>query len=340
MDNQPKPAPSDEIDLGALFARIGDFFKSVGLGFVRLLALIRSKPLQYKKFFALCVVAGGVLAAAYGGLLRKNFYESTMILSSNYLNLRIVESTMSKLNLLAEEKHKAGLARELHIPLDVAQDIEKLEAVPFIPEAEILDMEILREQLRGLQADKTNAKLVEKVVARLQVENQHAFEITLRMLRPSSTKVIEEALVNYFRNNDYIKKRIDITRLNALARKEKLMNESLKLDSLKVVIYSNYKNMAEQSRQGSNNVILSDRSVTNPIDVYNQDLNLYNEIQQIDRQLYLQPDFEVVDGFTEFSEPASDSLARLVAKGMLLGMAAFYVLIALIAFNNHLKKFA
>jgi hypothetical protein len=339
MENQPKPVQSDEIDLGVLFAKIGDFFKSIGLSFIRFLALLRSKPIENKVLFFGLIVAGGVLAASYGLYVRKKYYESTMILSSNYLNLRIVESAIEKINLLAGENDSKGLARALMIPDSIAKDVVKLSAVPFLPESELLDIEILKEQLKNLQADKKNEKIIEQVVQKLEIENRHAFQLTVRILRASSTKILQEALVNFFRNNDYIKKRIEITKLNALARKEKLVNESEKLDSLKGVIYSNYKSMAEQSRQGSNNVILSDRAVTDPIQIYNQDLAIYNEIQSIDRQLYLQPDFEVVDGFTEFSEPASDSIPNMVVIGIIVGIGAFYLLIALFAFNNYLKEF-
>jgi hypothetical protein len=339
MENQPKPVQSDEIDLGVLFSKIGDFFKGIGISIIRFLAIIRKKPIEHKTLFGTLAAIGGIVAGVYGFYGRKQFYESTMILSSNYLNLRIVESSMDKLNLLAEEKPKNGLAKELGIPLEIAEDILELSAKPFIPEAEVLDIEILREQLKSLQADKKNEKLVEGVVQRLEIENRHAFQITLQMLRPSSTKAIQDALVNYFKNNDYIKRRIDITRQNALAKRDKLVSESKKLDSLKLVIFSNYKSMAEQSRQGSNNVILSDRAVTNPIDVYTEDIKIYNEIQAIDRQLYLQPDFEVVDGFTEFSEPASDSITKVVLIGIVTGIGAFYLFIALVAFNEYLKKF-
>ena len=339
MDNQPKPTPSDEIDLGVLFAKIGDFFKGIGLGCIRFLALVRATPVANKALFISLTIAGATIAFGYATYVKKDFYESSMILSSNYLNKRIVESSIDKLNLLAEEKDASGLARTLNLTDSAAKKIKKFQAIPFIPENELLDMEILREQLKNLQTDKKNEKMIEQVVDRLAVENRHAFEITVQTYSPTIVKTIQDALVNYFRNNEYIKKRIEINKLNLLSRKEKLQQESKKLDSLKVVIYSNYKSMAEQSRQGSNNVILSDRAVTNPIEVYNRDFEIYNELQSTERQLYILPDFEVVDGFTEFSEPASDSLPKTIVLGALFGFLASYLLVLLLAFNNYLRDF-
>jgi hypothetical protein len=96
--------------------------------------------------------------------------------------------------------------------------------------------------------------------------------------------------------------------------------------------------MASQSKQGSNNVILSDKSVTNPIEIYNQDLSLYNELQGINAQIYLQSDFEVVDGFAEFSEPASASLRKIVAISILIGIGVAYLTVALSAFDKYLAS--
>jgi hypothetical protein len=157
---------------------------------------------------------------------------------------------------------------------------------------------------------------------------------------PTVVRELETALVNYLKNNEYLKKRVEITRSNMLARKQKLIGESQKLDSLKAVIYSNYQNMAAQSRQGSNNVILSDKAVTNPIEIFNQDINLYNEIQNIDRSLYLQNDFEVIDGFTVFSEPSSASPIKISAIAILIAIGLGYLLVALASFNKYLSKLA
>jgi hypothetical protein len=160
----------------------------------------------------------------------------------------------------------------------------------------------------------------------------------VRVYNPTVVHELEVAIVNYFKNNEYIKKRIEVNKTNMIARKQKLLSESLKLDSLKEVIYANYQNMAAQSRQGSNNVILSDKAVTNPIEIYNQDLSFYNEIQSIDRALYLQNDFEIVDGFTEFSKPTSAGPVRASGYGILIAIGLGYILVALSGFNKYLAK--
>ena len=329
---------TDEIDLGKLLAKIGEFFGSIAYGVIRLFALIRSTPLQNKGLFITLVVLGAVVGFSYSSFLKKKFYESTMVLSCDYLSKRIVDNSIEKLNLLAGEESAKGLSRELQISDTLAKNIAKFEAKPFVAEHELVEVEVLKEQLKNAQTNTKNQAVVDQVIKRISIENQHSFEFTVRTYSPTSIKPLQDALVNHFKNNDYVKKRIEITRDNFLAKRSKLKRELNKLDSLKKVIYSNYENMAAQSKQGSNNVILSDKSVTNPIEIYNQDLGLYEQLQLIESRLYLQPDFEIVDGFTEFDEPASAGELKIIVTGMLIGFIFGYFAIAFRRFDEYLSQ--
>lgn len=328
---------SDELDLGQIFAKIGDFFKSIGTAIVRFLAHLRNAPLQNKRLFIAVIVIGGAAGFSYSFFIKKKFYESSMILSSDYLNKRIVDNSVSNLNLLADEETAVGLSKALHISEALAENIREFEARPFISEREVVEIEVLKEQLKNTDATKNQA-VVDQVIKRIEVENRHAFEFTVRTYSPAAIKPLQDALVNFFKNNAYIMKRIQITHANLLAKKAKLQRESNKLDSLKKVIYSNYKTMAEQSRQGSNNVILSDKAVTNPIEIYNQDLALYEQLQVIETGIFIQPDFEIVDGFTEFDEPASASKMKIIVTGMLIGFAFGYVVVAMRRLDKYLSE--
>jgi hypothetical protein len=339
MEDQ-RPSNSDEIDLSQLFSKIGGFFKNIGLGFIGFLALIRRIPIENKLAFILLITASIAVGASYANLLKKNFYESTMILSSNYLNKRLVDNSMEKLTLLASEQTKKGLAKVLNIPDSLADNIIGFEAKPFVEENDLIEMEVLKEQLKNAQANSKNEKVIDQVIQRIEIENRHAFEIKVRTLNPTVIGNLQGAIVNFFKRNDYIKRRIEINKENLLDRKNKITRDLQRLDSLKFIIYDNYKTMAAQSRAGSNNVILSDKSVTNPIEIYKEDLDLYNQLQSINRQLYLQADFEIVDTFTEFSEPSSASTFKIVLISILIGVLAGYVLVAVTSFNKYLATFS
>ncbi len=337
MENPQKPVPSDEIDLGVLFSKIGDFFNNVGMGFLRALAGLRQIPTQNKTLFILLFLISVVGAVLYSkGIITKKYYESTMIINSTYLNTRMLNETVGKLNQLAKEKNKIGLAKTLQISQKLGDSISSFMSKPFVSEEEVIDLEILSEKIRNL-SEKKDTKLIDQLIGRLKIENRHSFEITVQVNSPTSIKPLETALIKYFRTDPFIKKRIDIDSINLILKKKKLESESMKLDSLKKVIFQNYQSMAQQSRQGSNNVILSDKAVTDPIQIYNQDINLYNEIQAIDRELYIKPAFEVVTGFTEFTEPASPGIAKSILIFVLIAFALGYVIVALLSFNRYLS---
>jgi hypothetical protein len=336
METQKPAGPSDEVDLTQLLSKIGTFFNNMGLGTLRFLALLRRVPLENKTLF-LVIIAISIVAGFSYYSVKNRFYETTMILSSNYLNKRLVENTIEKLNLLAEEDDKRGLAKILNVPDSVASIIDEFSSKPFVEEKDLIELEVLKEQLKSAQAESKNGKVIEQVIKRIEIENRHAFEIMVKTFNPTVTTVLQTALVNFFKNNEYIKRRIEITKINLLEKKTKIFHDLQKLDSLKFIIYDNYKSMAAQSRQGSNNVILSDKAVTDPVEIYNQDLDLYNQFQSVNSQIYLQSDFEVVDGFTEFSEPSSASTWKIVALSILIGLGVAYLIVALEVFNKYLS---
>src|SRR5258708_20135752 len=97
---QPKNAnQSDEIDLGQLFSKIGDFFVNIGLGIMRFFALLRRIPIENKLLFIVVVVLTVGAGISYSSF-RKKIYQTTMILSSNYLNTTLLTTTITKSHLL------------------------------------------------------------------------------------------------------------------------------------------------------------------------------------------------------------------------------------------------
>ncbi len=334
-----KPVTStDEIDLGQMFSKIGDLFSRLGFGIIKFIALIRLVPIKNKFLFITIIVVSMVIGYSYSKFLKKKFYESTMILSSDYFNKRLVDNTIDKLNLLAGESTNDGLAKILNISDSLASNIVGFEAKPFVAERDVIELEVLKEQLKNVQANSKNEKVIEQVLKRIEIENRHAFEITVKTYNPAVIETLQIALVKFFKNNEYIKRRIEIQKSNLTEKKTKLFHDLQKLDSLKFIIYDNYKSMAAQSRQGSNNVILSDKAVTDPVQIYNQDLYLYNQFQDVNSDIYLQKDFEVVDGFTEFSEPSSASPTKIILISILVGITIAYLIVALAAFNKYLSN--
>lgn len=335
MDNEKKS--SDEIDLGALLNRIGDGFSRLWMNFVRLIATIRRVPIDNKISFSVIIIASIGIGILYGVFLKKPYYETTMVLSSDHFNNRLVNSMIDKLNQLAREKEKATIARVLNLRDSLARNILYFEAEPFVSEKDLIELEILKEQLRNAQLSGKNDQVIGQVIKKIEIENRNAFQITVRTAKAEVIPNLQEALVTYFRSNPYIRKRIEITRTNLEDRKKKLTSELEKMDSLKVALFLNYQSMAQQNRQGSNNVILSDKA-GNPVEIFKEDISIYNELEIVNHDLYLQPDFEIVDGFTEFSEPASASMTTVILYSIIIGIAVAYIDVTLRGLNTYLSK--
>jgi hypothetical protein len=318
------PRQSDEIDLTQFFKWIGTGFKNIGNGTILALAGLRNIFFNNRIFFAGIILLGLVFGAAYSELLKKKFYKTTLVLSCDYLNNEILENTIEKLNLLCAEEKREGLSELLQIDNETAKNIQKFEFKPFVSEDDVVEMEVLREQLNNVAKEKKD--LVEKVLTKLKIVNKNAYQLSVLVYDPEIVKPLEKALINYFRNNEYIKRRIAINKVNLASRKQKLVSDSRKLDSLKSVLYQNYQTLGKTSR-GSNNVILGEESLTNPLDVFKQDLELNKEILEIDQKLYVEPDFELVDGFTTFKEPESASLPKILIIAFFISWLMGYLII-------------
>lgn len=335
-DNKVKSTNSDEIDLSQLFRWIGKGFSNFGQGILNALASLRALFFKNKAFFGIIIASGLVLGVIFSEFLQKKHYASSMIISCDYLNSRILTNSMDKLNLLCLEKERVGLANELKIDINTAKNISKFESKAFISEKDLVEIEVLKEQLNNVALEKKD--IVNKVIAKIEIENKNAFLIEVKVLDPEIIKNLEQALVNYIKDNSFIQNRITANEQTLLERKSKLQRESKKLDSLKAVLFDNYASMAkENSRPGSNNVILSDKYLTNPLDVFNQDLAIHSQIQSIDYQLSVKSDFEVIDGLTSFKEPDSASLPKILVIAFFVSWVLGYLILGLFKFDRYLS---
>lgn len=338
MENKPQSSKeADEIDLGQFFNWIGRGFSNVGQSIIGGIAGLRNSFYNNRVFFLGVIVLGLALGALYAALLKKDYYKSSMVLSCDYLNSQILKNTIEKFNLLAKEKDTEGIQELLNLDSATAMNIRKFEFRSFVSEDDVVEMEVLREQLNNVTAEKQ--ELVEKVIDRLEIDNKNAYEISVFVFDPQIVRPLEAALVDYFRNNNYIKRRIEITRNNLEARRAKLQSELRKLDSLKTVLFQNYQALAQRNR-GSNNVVVGgEEGLSNPLLVFARDLELHQELLDIERRLALSPDFEIVDGFTSFKEPDSASLADILAISLILSIVIGYLILGAYQFDRMLAEY-
>ncbi len=336
MDSQKPESKSDEIDLGQLFSKLVGSIHAGWMNFMRFLATLRRVPIENKWSFTIIIAASVAIGIAFTSVVRKNFYESKMILSCDYLNKKLAENIVEKLDVLARERSKHGLAVTLGLPDSVVSKVIGFRIAPFMAETDVVDLEILKEQLRAA-ATNANKKVIDDVIERIEVENRHAYEITVRTLSPGVIKPLEDAIVNHFRKNPYIAKRIEINEKNLIELKTQLEDDISRLDSIKAGIYLSFKQMAAQSK-GSNNVIFGDKAVADPVQIFAQGILIYEVYNEVSTDLFTRKDFELIDGFTQFSDPASAGLVTMIIYSLIIGVIVAYLDVGLRSFNKYLAN--
>ncbi len=330
--NQNSNPNSDEIDLRELFSAIGNFFSNIFFNFILFIVGIKNAIIRNIKLIFILGIVGGILGIV-AHFVTPDVYKSSILLRSTYLNGRLMESTIDKLQLLAEDENRKQLAKTLNIDTATANNIVGFSYEPFVSEEEIIELEVFKEQLKSEIEDEA---IINRFVDRLRMDNKSTYRIYVEVLDRSIISDLEEPLINYFKNNPFISKRLEIQETNLKLEAQSLEEELTELDSLKEILLKNFKIIGEREREGSNNVILAEEQTTNPISVFNESRRAYAKKLEIERELYLTPQFELIDGFTVYSQPASPGLIKLGFYGGLIGLGIAAIIIILSLFLQYL----
>jgi hypothetical protein len=324
---------SDEIDLKDLFGHISKGIRDFIGKIIDLIALVRRVTIDNFKLFILIIAIFLLGSIGYDQGIKKDVFGSYMLVNSIYLNKQLVDNSVSKLNALAGELDKQTLAKVLNIDTGTAMLINGFEVEPFVTESEKLEIEILKEKLLNLKLDD---EIIENIIAQIEIRNPNTFKITVFTETNEVVETLDSAINQYFLQNNYLKKRIEINRTTLLKRKDKLLKEQFKIDSLKQTIFEVYQSMSkdQNSSKGSDNIILAGQEIANPLDVFKEDISINDLILSIERRLFLKNEFEVIEGLTPFNKPVSMSFMKFIAFTVLSGIVFTYILIILRGMNN------
>ena len=324
----------DEIDLRKLFHAIGRFFVSVGHGIIQMILSFRRVTFRYKILLGIAVILGVIAGIAYNQLFKPH-YQTSLLLKSDYLNAKLVENGIDKLNLLCEEDDRFGLSKTLNIDIEEAINIREFEYESFVTEEYILELGLMKQRLEALNIDKAD---IETIVEQIEIENQNTFMISVSVLNTNVIDNLEPTVVGYFRNNPYVANRIKSNKARLVGLVAKLTSDIVLLDSLKNAYNFSLIQQATKSSDASNSLILAERSTVDPTKAYAEGVTLFQILQDSKTDLELGSDFELVDGFTTFSKPESPGLLKsaVLLAGIFLALA--YTLILIIEINRYLNR--
>ena len=232
MTDQQKTPPQyhdDEIDLRKLFQAIGRFFGNIGREFINILIRIKRATVNYRILLIVAIVLGVASGIAYNKF-GKPVYQTSMLLSSEYFNAKLIGNSIDKLNLLCEEPERLGLAKVLGVDNEIALNIVKFEFEPFVTEQDLVEIEVLQQKLEELKVADQD---INRVVQQIEIQNKNSFYISVRVYDINIIGDFQNALVGYFHNNPYIKNRVKVKKSNQEQLIAKLEGDIATLDSLK-----------------------------------------------------------------------------------------------------------
>ncbi|MGB8191195.1 MAG: hypothetical protein WCF67_04705 [Chitinophagaceae bacterium] len=288
---QKRNQSSEEIDLLYFFRPAANIFKRVwtfALDYIKLLA--------HNRLLFAAILLLGTLAGYCLRYVIPPAYKTEAIFISDMIPGRYCTNLLQNLNELRRPKNIPELARTLNISTDAAWQIQGI-----IP-----------------TATQKDTFVVEK-----RDSSMWLFRVTLIMHDMQHLEEIQNGLIYYLENNEYVRKRKAARLKNLITQREDLISRVRSLDSVKTLV-----NSSVVSRNQGQGIILGEP--INPVSIYQAEvsylrdrLNIEERIATIDNIELLQPFLKL----SEYNHPNYDKLMNYAfAAAFLFGL----VVVALI----------
>jgi hypothetical protein len=281
------------------------------------------------------LMLGGLLVGLWLSKFSPRYYESSMVLRSEYLNPQMVELNIVKLDELCQQENFEELSRLLMISEEEAAGLKGFQFEVFENEEDKVEIEVLREKLKNELSQVNNA---DRIVEIVDLENRHDFKITLQSYHPKLSGTLSDPVALYFRNLPYVKKRLEIEEQNIAYKADNLRSAISELDSLQKLLDQNLIRMSENAKAGTISLSMGDAKETDQLSVLEEKLRILDSELDLRRQLFLQPKFEVIDSFTAFKLPSNPKLLKTLPLGLLSGFLCALALAAILELLSYMKS--
>jgi hypothetical protein len=227
-----------------------------------------------------CATGIGLGIAAYKAL--PNHYESQMVVLSDLLTKTYGDRMDESLNKLISEGNTSELSKRLNL---------SPEKVGFIQSVAIdCQLDVKTPQREKVEKDETY------------------FTITVDLADPSVLPEIQDAMLYYLRNNEWVKTRAAQRARQSTAIIQRIDREIQTVDSLKRVLFQKGPLRMESIQ-------------FDPTLLYTGTIELTRLKWKEQQELELSGSIHLIEGFTVFQKPKDPKLATLVVLGFILGLA-------------------
>jgi len=297
---------NEEIDLLALFVKLGEFIRKAFISLFNLIGSVLLFILR-KWYYVVIAVILTVVSALILNKISDPFYYSELVIRSNATHNQPIMSNVDKLGVYAEARNYAALSDELNLSLEEASKIKELKTYWYydIGGDGIFD---------GI--DKEGSLLTDTNIVTID----SVFIIHTAIYDPAILNKLEESLGHYLESNPFLKA-LNKQRLSDLeARLQQIEYEIIKLDSLQKREY--YTN-TDQLRQKEGQIVFTSEKVVRTF--HNEMFRLLRSKQECERDLNIYSD--VVTVLERFSIPIEpDNGTTQYAKKLIW----YYLVLALL----------
>lgn len=249
---------------------------------------------RYLKFITVSTILG-VLGGAGLYLALPPVFESQMIVMSDILTSSYSDRLTESLDRLIKEKNDSILAQRLTLTADEAAKIKAIE------------IESVKKEASASKDDEAST-----------------FIITVSVMQKPLLPKLQEGLISYLRNNEFVKTRVRQREEMYKTLIDKLDQEIQSLDSLKARLFQ-----GKPVYSKSSEMLLVD-----PTNIYSKIIELTQQRISYKNALELFNSIQLIEGFTPFKKPASPKLSIALVAGFALG---FFGAIGILTLRQLLK---
>jgi uncharacterized protein involved in exopolysaccharide biosynthesis len=239
--------------------------------------------------FVLAFVLGSLLGLAYYQFVPK-VYESNMIVQSDILTESYGESITESMDLLIREQNLEILGSRMGIRPQKAASVVKIKVGSV-------------KQKQSSTTDKEN----------------NTFVVTVRTTDNTLLPDLQNGLINYLRNNEFVKIRVRQRQDYNKTMIEKVGQEIRSLDSLKKRLFNGKPIYSESAEM----------MLVDPTNIYSKIIELNKEQINYKNDLELVNSIQLIEGFTTYKKPISPKLSISLTAGVSLGIFFVFALMAI-----------
>ena len=347
VQNTPEtPKSNNDIDLGELFRMIGRafnrlfaFLRNVFLFLfdviIRTLIIIKQHILKFVIVAILSIIVGFFIDSR-----QPPIYSSTMTVNTNYDSARQLYTNIRYYNNLAEERDSTTLSKIFGVKPEEASKLIGFYIEPVVTENQLIKAynDFLKVSDTSLIRDNTITYI--KFKSNLDPLDYEKHKIGIASLQKGIFSELQEELVNYNIENDYIKRSKDIRILNLEEEQKGLQKQLAAIDTLRNVYNQSILSESKKTSSAQTTIQMSASTVkTNESELFAINDKITKEIIKLKREKELGARvIEVLNNFSPGSQ-GNNFFNSFLFRIPLVTLSLLLIFILLRELNSYLNRY-